>query len=199
MKTILYLVRHGEVHNPDRVIYGRLPGFPLSERGRRQAHKLGKFLSSREVTAIYASPLARAQETASIVSSYVENLPVVREELLLEVHSPHIEGKPFRLADEMHWDFYQRKFYRRGQERKVDLWKRMKQAIDKARQRHQGKSVVLVSHGDPIMLTIARFLRKPFLAWEGDPFHREHYVDPAKGFQLTFASGGAPEVSKLEF
>ena len=63
-----FLVRHGEVENPDRVVYADLPGFGLSERGRAEAAAAASFLAPLSVTAIYASPLDRAQETASFIS-----------------------------------------------------------------------------------------------------------------------------------
>ena len=64
MTTTIHLVRHGEVHNPDDIYYGRIPGYRLSERGREQAAAAGKFLAKRRLAAIYASPQQRAQETA---------------------------------------------------------------------------------------------------------------------------------------
>ena len=196
MKTTIYLVRHGEVHNPKDVIYGRMPGFPLSENGRRQAQALGKYLSSRAIAAIYTSPLTRARETATIVSSFFANAPVIDEELLLEVYSPHLEGKPYRLADEMGWDFYTVKQYKLGQERKRDLWKRMRMAIEKIKRAHKGKSVVIVSHGDPIVMAVSRLLGKPFLPYR---FDQAPFVQPAKGYELIFDEFGLPEASKIDF
>ena len=60
----LHLVRHGEVENPRGVIYGRLPGYNLSERGRRQAAAAARRLRDADLAAVWASPLERAQETA---------------------------------------------------------------------------------------------------------------------------------------
>ena len=65
--TVL-LVRHGEVENPDRVVYADLPGFGLSDRGKSEAAAAAGFLAPLGVAAIYASPLERAQETASFIS-----------------------------------------------------------------------------------------------------------------------------------
>ena len=61
----MHLLRHGEVHNPDGVLYGRLPGFHLSERGRQMAQMVGDHLAARDVACVVASPLERAQETAA--------------------------------------------------------------------------------------------------------------------------------------
>ena len=68
--TTLYLVRHGEVHNPEGVIYGRLPGYGLSERGRRQIEAAAQALAPRgPFAALYASPLQRARESAAILGA----------------------------------------------------------------------------------------------------------------------------------
>ena len=198
MSTIIYLVRHGKVENPKQVIYGRLPGYGLSEEGKRQAHALGKHLSKQAIHAIYTSPLERARETASIISSYHNNIAVIHDELLLEVNSPYLEGKPFTYADTVKWDFYQEKYYSLGQERKEDLLERMEKAIEKIRLKHTGKSVVVVSHGDPIMITVSKLLNKPFLSWGNDFMQDQIYVHPAKGFRLVFDASGAVEVAKLE-
>src|SRR5215470_5949657 len=62
--TRVYLLRHADVENPRRVLYGHLPGFPLSERGRAQAVDVGKRLRDRGIARILHSPLERALETA---------------------------------------------------------------------------------------------------------------------------------------
>ena len=80
------LVRHGEVHNPEKLLYGRLPGFTLSERGRRQAEVTAKFLRGREVAAIIASPLERAVQTADPIAHWY-GLPVETDHRLIESSS----------------------------------------------------------------------------------------------------------------
>lgn len=64
MKTTVYVMRHGEVHNPEQVLYGRLPDFHLSDRGRTQAAAVADWLADRDITYIVASPLERAQENS---------------------------------------------------------------------------------------------------------------------------------------
>lgn len=67
--TTLHLLRHGEVHNPRGIVYGSLPGYGLSERGRAQADAAATHLADRRVRAIYSSPLGRARETAEVVAA----------------------------------------------------------------------------------------------------------------------------------
>ena len=63
--TVVHLLRHGEVYNPGRILYGRLPGFHLSEDGRLMAKAATGFLAGRDVVALRSSPLDRARETAA--------------------------------------------------------------------------------------------------------------------------------------
>ena len=64
MRTTVHMLRHGEVHNPGAVLYGRLPGFRLSEDGQQMARDAAEALQDRDITVVIASPLQRAQETA---------------------------------------------------------------------------------------------------------------------------------------
>mgnify|MGYP001295989364 CR=1 FL=1 len=63
--TVVHLLRHGEVDNPDRILYGRLPDFHLSEAGVRMAELAAEWFDGRDIAALYSSPLERAQETAA--------------------------------------------------------------------------------------------------------------------------------------
>ena len=68
VRTAVHLLRHGEVHNPDGILYGRLPGFGLSENGREQARRVAEHLAGADVTALLVSPMQRAQETAAPIA-----------------------------------------------------------------------------------------------------------------------------------
>jgi broad specificity phosphatase PhoE len=81
--TIVHLLRHGEVHNPNGVLYGRLPGYHLSATGRAMADAAADFFAERIVATVYASPLTRAQETAQPVAGR-HGLPIVTDEGLIE-------------------------------------------------------------------------------------------------------------------
>ena len=67
-QTVVHVMRHGEVHNPDKILYGRLPDYHLSERGRAQAQAVADWLAARDITHVVASPLERAQETAAPIA-----------------------------------------------------------------------------------------------------------------------------------
>src|SRR6201992_2740290 len=68
-QTRVHVMRHGEVYNPSGIIYGRLPGFHLSDKGRAQAEAVAAALADRDIVAVIASPLQRAQETAAPIAA----------------------------------------------------------------------------------------------------------------------------------
>ena len=86
-------MRHGEVHNPDKILYGRLPDYHLSEKGRAQAQAVADWLADRDITYVVASPLERAQETAAPIAER-HGLPVDTDDELIESieHLPGPEG-----------------------------------------------------------------------------------------------------------
>ncbi len=73
--TVVHLMRHGEVHNPEGILYGRLPGYYLSDLGREMAEMVARFLAPKDVVRVVASPLERAQETAGPIAAAFD-LPI---------------------------------------------------------------------------------------------------------------------------
>ena len=151
MKTTrISLVRHGQVHNPLQIYYGRLPRFRLSAKGREQAAQAAAFLHDRQVTAVYTSPLLRARQTAGIIATTL-NVPLHRSRLLLEAHSMY-NGRSYKELHARNWDIYT------GSppefEQPHDIAQRMQRKIGRVRRAHQGQHAVLVSHADPIAWTV---------------------------------------------
>jgi broad specificity phosphatase PhoE len=95
--AIVHLVRHGEVHNPDGILYGRIPGFHLSEAGRLMAKAAADYLAGRDVTVLRSSPLQRALETAEPIAAEL-GLPVQVDERLIEPWN-YFEGMRFAVGD----------------------------------------------------------------------------------------------------
>ena len=85
-RTTVHVMRHGEVHNPDGILYGRLPDFHLSERGRAQAEAVASWLAARDIVYVVASPLERAQETAAPIAAH-HGLAVDTDDELIESHN----------------------------------------------------------------------------------------------------------------
>ncbi|MDH2443420.1 histidine phosphatase family protein [Amnibacterium sp. CER49] len=79
----LHLVRHGEVFNPEHVLYGRLPGFRLSARGVLMAAMTARAIADLPVTRVLASPLQRTQESAQPIAEQF-GLPIETDERVIE-------------------------------------------------------------------------------------------------------------------
>ena len=80
---LIHLVRHGEVFNPEGILYGRIPGYHLSDLGKKMAASAAASLAGRDITALYASPLQRAQESAAPWAADF-SLPIVTEDRIIE-------------------------------------------------------------------------------------------------------------------
>lgn len=175
--TTIHLMRHGEVHNPDGVLYGRLPGYRLSERGLAMAHMVADHLAGsgasarRDVVAVIASPLQRAQETAGPIAAAFD-VDIRTDERIIEAGN-HFEGKTFGVGDGSlrhpeHWPYLRNPFRPSWGEPYKEQVDRMLAAVEDARELARGHEVVLVSHQLPVWVTR--------LALE----HRHLWHDPRK-------------------
>ncbi|MDL9945142.1 histidine phosphatase family protein [Gordonia sp. ABSL11-1] len=167
------MMRHGEVHNPDGILYGRLPGFRLSENGRAQARKVADTLADHDITAVFASPLQRAQETATPIAS-AHGLSIVTDDELIEADNV-FEGLKVSVGDgalskPRHWPKMRDPFTPSWGEPYIQLAHRMLAAANKARDAARGHEAVCVSHQLPVY-TLRRFLEGQRL-WH-DPRRRQ--------------------------
>lgn len=96
-RVVVHLLRHGLVHNPQGILYGRLPGYGLSEVGRAMAERLADYLAGSDITFLAASPLERAQQTAEPLARAL-GLPIVTDPRLIEPHN-EFEGTAFAVGD----------------------------------------------------------------------------------------------------
>jgi broad specificity phosphatase PhoE len=154
--TIVHLLRHGEVYNPQGIIYGRIPGYHLSEDGQIMAKAAADFLAERDVVSVFSSPLERAQETATPVAERF-GLGIVTDERLIEPWN-HFEGTTFGVGDGSlrhpeHWRYMINPFQPSWGEPYRQVTVRMLAAIATAREAGRGHEVVCVSHQLPIWVT----------------------------------------------
>jgi broad specificity phosphatase PhoE len=152
-KTVVHLLRHGEVRNPGHIIYGRLPGFHLSEDGRMMAKAAAGFLAGRDITALFSSPLERARETAEPLAAQF-GLTVTVDERLIEPWN-HFEGLTFGVGDGSlrrieHWHHLRNPFRPSWGEPYRQIARRMLAAMADARDAARGHEAVCVSHQLPI-------------------------------------------------
>ena len=153
--TVVHVMRHGEVHNPEGVLYGRRPDFHLSELGRRMAERVAEHLAGRDVRYVVASPLERAQETAAPVAA-AHGLDVDTDGRLIEAANV-FEGKTFGVGDgalrrPANWKYLTNPFKPSWGEPYEEQAARMLAALRAARDHAAGHEAVCVSHQLPIWI-----------------------------------------------
>jgi probable phosphoglycerate mutase len=188
----LLVLRHAEVHNPKDIVYGRLPRFGLSRQGRAQALRAARFLSGRTLAAIYTSPLLRARQTARIVAQEHPDVPLHLARPLIEVRTGY-QGSPNSIL-KAGFSFYE-PLKAPDDETMEDVRARLLAFARTLLRRHAGKSVLLVSHADPIAI-----LR---LALEGTPLtvqnlHRTVYPARASVLQVQVGPAESPRLTYFD-
>jgi broad specificity phosphatase PhoE len=183
--TIVHVLRHGEVYNPDRILYGRLPHFRLSELGEQMAVVAAKSLAGHDVTYLVSSPLERAQQTAEPFAEQF-GLPIHLDERLLESLN-FFEGKRVGVGDGVlrqprYWHQLRNPFTPSWGEPYRVVAARMYSALMAARTAAEGHEAVMVSHQLPIW-TLRRHLENRRL-WH-DPRRRECALASFTSFHFT--------------
>jgi broad specificity phosphatase PhoE len=188
-QTIVYLIRHGAYENPEHLNPGRLPGFPLSSRGKQQIADLAKLLSTEPISSVISSPIERTLETAQIIAKKL-NLPVTTDDRLLEVRSP-FNGVPGRDVDALAraGTLYTQTYFDQGLERIPEMFHRMDDCIKDIVRKEQGKHVIVVSHGDPMMSVWFGYRD---LDWSKGFAMGDWYLPMGTGFKIEFNIEGEP-------
>ncbi|MBN1963077.1 MAG: histidine phosphatase family protein [Anaerolineae bacterium] len=146
--TTIHFIRHGEVHNPDHILYARLPRFRLSTRGRQQAAAAAAYLAAHPLAAIIASPRLRARQTAQIVAAPHAGLAVRQSRLLDEIDTPH-QGRPIAELEAADWPLYATAAP--PYEQPADIMARVERLITRLRHEYAGQEVAAVTHGDIVL------------------------------------------------
>src|SRR5262249_27548074 len=172
-RTLVHLLRHGEVHNPQGIVCGRLPGCRWSEAGLAMAAAVAEHLAGRDVVHLVSSPLERARQTAEPIA-WAFGLEVVLDERLIEAAN-QFEGSRFGVGDgalrrPANWWRLRNPLRPSWGEPYLEIAHRMLAAIRDARKAAEGHEAVLVSHQLPIW-TVRRYLERRRL-WH-DPRRRQ--------------------------
>ncbi|QJC21299.1 histidine phosphatase family protein [Arcanobacterium buesumense] len=171
--TTIHLVRHGEVDNPEGVLYGRRPGFHLTELGHKMAQKLGETFADHDIRAVITSPLERAIETGTPTAQHF-GLEIQIDERVIEADNKFegldINSDRWQLAQPKFWPWYVNPLEPSWGEPYKDVVARMSGAISDALTQASGGEAVIVSHQLPIW-TMRRFIDRLPLAH--DPRKRE--------------------------
>lgn len=221
IRTTVHLLRHGEVHNPQGVLYGRLPGFHLSELGQQMAHRVAASIGDRDITHVVASPLERAQETAR-PTALARGVQIVTDDRVIESENV-FEGKRFSLSDSIlkrpdTWPKMWNPFRPSWGEPYTAVVARMMAAVHEARDAALGHEALVVSHQLPVWVTRLHVEHRSFvhnprnrqctlcsvtsLVFEDDRLTTLRYSEPAadlipvKDRRKSFSSGTGPEAPR---
>ncbi|BCL22198.1 histidine phosphatase family protein [Streptomyces tuirus] len=211
--TVVHVMRHGEVANPDGILYGRLPGYHLSDLGRRMADRVAEHLSGRDVTHVVASPLERAQETAEPIAK-AHGLDLATDERLIEADNI-FQGKTFGVGDGAlrkpgNWKHLVNPFRPSWGEPYVDQVVRMMSALGAAKDKARGHEAVVVSHQLPIWIVRSYVERRRLwhdprkrqctlaslttFTYQGDRIVSVGYTEPARDLVPAHLLAGAKPV-----
>jgi broad specificity phosphatase PhoE len=202
MTTTVHLLRHGEVHNPKRILYGRLPGYRLSDLGVAQAKLAAEFLAGRPVGHLVSSPLERAQQTAAPLAE-ATGIAVRIDERLIEAGNA-LEGRTVAggtglFTDPSNWKYFRNPLRPSWGEPYAQIAARVLAAVHAARGRVEqtGREAVCVTHQLPIVAARRRAEGLPLFhdprrrqcalasvtsfTFDGDVIVRIDYAEPAAG------------------
>lgn len=208
-QTIVHLLRHGEVYNPDKILYGRLPGFVLSDLGHQMAQRVGETLKDRDIVEVWASPLERAQQTATPLAE-LKGLDILTDDRIIEADNV-FEGQRVSIGDGVlrqpkAWRYLYDPFTPSWGEPYKEVAARMSSAVASAREAARGHEILLVSHQLPVWISRLDFEDRRLwhdprkrqcnlasltsLAFEGDDLKAIVYTEPAADL-VAKASKGA--------
>jgi broad specificity phosphatase PhoE len=198
--TTLSFVRHGLVHNPQGVYYGRLPGFRLSDEGIQQAQRTSELLSKKPLVAVFSSPLLRARQTAKIILARHPHLSLKISQFVHETHTP-FEGQPGSVAAARNWDVYT------GSppeyEQPLTILTRTLRFVARARQKYAGQHIVIVTHGDVVLFMVLWAKQLPITIEQKINFHQAGLSDtfpaPASISTFTYQTTLEDEIPQLEY
>ena len=202
--TRLHLVRHCDVRNPDGVLYGHLPDFPLSEKGVKQAHALGRFFARTKARQIYSSPLERARQTSEIIASHLNSASITYTDDLIETRfGLYLQGVPPKQVPWRRplWLIHMVLPGLLSNDECVDaLAARVRRPLMRLLADHPGEGGICVSHGDPIQGFWVTAEHRPKYAlhrlqcakgglleldYEGEELRRLAYLPPARMAELA--------------
>lgn len=201
-RTTVHLVRHGEVDNPGKVLYGRMPGFTLSPLGVQMADLTAAYLSDRDIVYLVSSPLERAQQTIEPLAE-AAHLPVTLDDRVIEADNDFegltVGANPKQLLHPRFWPKLVNPTKPSWGEPYTQIATRMRAAVNDARQAAQGHEAVIVSHQLPVW--IARLDAEGRRLWHS-PTQRECSLASVTSLtfrddRLTMVTYAEPAVSLL--
>ena len=154
-RTTIHLMRHGEVHNPGGILYGRLPGYHLSTLGHQMAQQVADVLSAsgHDITRVITSPLERARETGAPTAAAFGLAPTTDPRLIEAGNAFEgvaVNRNRWVLARPTHWSSYVNPLRPSWGEPYREIVERMRGAVVSALDLAEGHEALLVSHQLPV-------------------------------------------------
>ena len=146
-ETTIHFVRHGHVHNPQEILYSRLPRFRLSKEGKKEAQAIADYMKDCPIAAVFHSPMLRARQTARYIAA-PHDLKLQETSLLHEIYTPY-EGRPLKELDKIGWNLY--KDIPSEYEQPEDIVQRVRRFCERVIRTYAGRQVAAVTHGDIVM------------------------------------------------
>jgi broad specificity phosphatase PhoE len=195
-RTTVHLVRHGQVHNPAGLLYGRLPDYHLSELGRQMADRVAEHLRGRDVVHLRCSPLERAQETMEPIAAALGDLPVTTDGRVIEADN-YLQGLKVTASGlarrPQTWWLFRNALKPTWGEPYTEIVARMRLALRDAATTAEGHEAVIVSHQLPIWMARCDAEGRRLAH---DPRRRECTLASVTSF--TFLDGRVADVAYAE-
>jgi broad specificity phosphatase PhoE len=197
--TRIILIRHGAVHNPQKIFYGRLPRFKLSDKGLEEARSAALILKNTSLSALFSSPLLRTRQTAREILRYHPTLRPRLSSLITEVRIP-FEGLPQSHIKALSGTVYDTDT-EKG-EQPAEVLERSLRFVKMVRKTYPGAQVAAVSHGDVIFFLSLWAHRLPVTAEQkrhASDLGAVHYPTTGSLTTLTFASDNLDEIPDVSY
>jgi len=184
----IYLVRHGNVVNKKKIIYGYLP-VPLSPTGKREAKRAGLFLKKQNIAAIFSSPQKRTQQTARIINQVISKgrLKITTDKKLRETgYGRLMQGLTEEEVAKKHpkerWLYFRQPAKLKKGETLAKMAERMLNVIQKGIKKYPGQNLVFVSHRDPILAVLLKTSKRSF----NDLHKVKHFCSTGSVLEVDF-------------
>ena len=194
-RTVVHLVRHGEVHNPDKILYGRLPDYHLSTTGHAMAKRVAEYFRGTDVTHLRCSPMERTQETMAPIAE-VLGLPVLIDGRVIEAEN-YLEGRQVSIASALRtprvWWQLRNPLRPSWGEAYPAVVARMRLAMRDAAEQAAGHEAIIVTHQLPVWMARRDAEGRPLVH---DPRQRECALASVTSF--TYLDGRITSISYTE-
>lgn len=196
--TVVFFVRHGEIDNQKQIVYGQNIDLPLNAKGKKQILNLAKIIQKKgyHPSKIFSSHLSRAVDSAKILLEFfsIQKSQFLIDKGLGDNNIPVFAGKPILELTKLYKkgiDEYNEQFVKKGNESKQDIIDRMYYVFQRIINGNLGKTVIVVSHGDPIRLLMFKLVNRKLkdipLAGSRE-FRKIDYVEKGEAWRVVISN-----------